>query len=207
MATLPDPLQLAGKAALPVLNHLLHGQPWLRERLIPFAGRTVQLESVPMTLVLGIDATGVFVTPDPAAAVDAVVRVPPLALARLLAGDEGARQAVDLSGDAALAGAVAGVVQELRWDAEEDLSRVLGDIPARRIVQTARSLASWQRDAALNLLRAVGEFLTEEQPVLAGRGEIAAWARAVDTLRDDAERLEKRILQIAGRMRKTDGLV
>lgn len=188
------------------MNHLLQGQPWLRERLIPFAGRTVQLESTPVAVTLGIDANGAFVTADPAEPIDACVRVPPLALARLLAGDEGARSAVELSGDPALAGAVAAVVKELRWDAEEDLSRVVGDIPARRIVQAARSLANWQRDAALNLLRAVGEFLTEEQPVLAGREEIAAWAREVDTLRDDVERLDKRLLQAAVRRRKTGGL-
>ena len=191
--TFPDPSRLLRTAALPLLNHLLEGQPWLRERLAPFGGRTVRLESMTVTLLLAIEPSGRLVPVDPEVAVDVVMRVPATALLRLLAGDERARGAVDLSGDSALASVLASVLRELRWDVEEDLSSVLGDIPARRLVQSGRTLIAWQRAAAASLLHAVGEFCTEEQPVLAGRNQIEAWARDVDSLRDDVERLDKRL--------------
>ena len=74
-----------------------------------------------------------------------------------------------LSGDTAFAAVVAGVLRELRWDAEEDLSKLIGDIAAHRLVQAGRSFSAWQREAALNLAQGAAEFWTEEQPLLASQ--------------------------------------
>ena len=45
----------------------------------------------------------------------------------------------------------------------------------------------------MNTGRSFAEYWTEEQPLIAGARDIEAFNRAVDQLRDDAARLEKRI--------------
>lgn len=174
------------------LNHLLRGQPWLRERLAAFAGRVVRVEVAPLALDLAIGPLG-DLQQSAGASPDATMRLSPLTLARLAARAESARAGVELTGDASLAAAFEGVLGELRWDVEEDLSRVIGDIPARRVVGLGHSLVTWQRQAVRSLLGSASEYLTEEGRMLVGSVEVDTWAREVDALRDDAERLAKRL--------------
>ena len=199
MVSAPDPFAPAKWPAAALLNHLLRGQPWLRERLVPFAGRSVRLEVPPLALVLAIDAEGAL-QPSGAAAVDASARLSPLTVVRLAAGEEGARSEVEVSGDAALAAALGGVLRELRWDAAEDLSRLIGDIPAQRLVRLGQGVLAWQREVLSSLLAAAGEYLVEERHVLPGREAVASWAHEVDALRDDAERLSQRIDRLERRL-------
>lgn len=62
----------------------------------------------------------------------------PLNLARTVL--EGGRPPVDIQGDVQLAAEVAWLADNVRWEVEEDLSRVVGDPMAYRIVAGARSL-------------------------------------------------------------------
>jgi len=183
----------AGALAVGLLNHLLDGQPWLRERLVPFSGRTVNVEIAPVSLILAVGPDGGLAILDTDAPPDAVAHLSPLTLVRLASGDDGARGRVEVSGDSAFAAVLAGVLRELRWDAEEDLSHLVGDIAARRVAQAGTSFIAWQRQAALDLAESVAEFWTEEQPLLARKADAESWAAAVDEVRDDTERLEKRI--------------
>ena len=192
MATLPNPAPLLAGQILTAVNDLLRGQPWLRQRLQCFAGRVAALEVFPVELLVSVTADGELGSVASGATPDVAVHIPPSAALSLVAGDERARTRITLSGDPAFAAALGGVLRELRWDIEEDLSRVVGDVAARRIVQTGQSFVAWQRQTASNLFQTLTEYLTEERPVLAQRHELEHWLRAVDDLRDAAERLEKR---------------
>jgi ubiquinone biosynthesis protein UbiJ len=196
VASLPNPAPLLAGQILTAGNHLLRGQPWLRQRLQPFAGRVAMLEVFPVELLMAVTAEGELEPAGSGAAADVVVRVPLAAALGFASGDERARAQIGLSGDPAFAAVLGGVLRELRWDVEEDLSRVVGDIAARRIVQTGQSFLAWQRQTASNILQALAEYLTEERPVLAQRHELEHWVREVDDLRDAAERLEKRIARL-----------
>jgi ubiquinone biosynthesis protein UbiJ len=199
LALFPDPRHLPAEALARTLNHLLAGQPWLRERLQPHAGRRCLLQVFPFTLPVAIAADGSLAVQHDDAPPDAEVRLSPGALARLLAGDERARNDIALTGDAAFAGVLGGVIRELRWDAEEDLSRLVGDIAAHRIVQAARRAADWPAGAVRSAAANLAEYLAEERPVLARRDDVARWSQEVDALRDAVERLEKRILTLSRR--------
>lgn len=189
----PDLVTTPFAAALvAVLNHLLRGQPWLRERLRRFPDRVARLESGPLRMAVSIQPDGLLCQAASGASEDAAVVLPPLALLQLAAGQDRARTQIDLRGDPALASALGGVLRELRWDFEEDLSRVTGDIAAHRIGQAARAVLGWQRLIAANLSQALVEYWTEEKPLLARRKELEHWAREVDELRDAVERLEQR---------------
>jgi ubiquinone biosynthesis protein UbiJ len=100
---------------------------------------------------------------------------------------------VDIDGNARLAQEVLHLVRHLRWDVEEELSRVVGDAAAHRLVGAARDLAAWQLDAARRFAAAFMEYAQEEAGLLAPRAGHDELAAGVARLRDALERLEKRI--------------
>ena len=106
-------------------------------------------------------------------------------------------RAVRIEGSAELAETLGFVIRNLRWDIEEDLSRLVGDIAAHRIATGARELASWQRQATRNLAENLAEYFTQEQPLIARRDAITGFSGDVDRLRDDVARLEKRVLKLS----------
>jgi ubiquinone biosynthesis protein UbiJ len=85
------------------------------------------------------------------------------------------------------------LVDHLKWDVEEDLSRVLGDIAAHRLSEGLSTLMTWQRSAAEGVGRNLSEYWVEEDPLIASRNGVAHFVEAVDQMRDDVERLSKRI--------------
>jgi ubiquinone biosynthesis protein UbiJ len=88
---------------------------------------------------------------------------------------------------------VSEVVSSLRWDAESDLAPIVGDIAAVRIVQAARALAAQVKTGGQRLAENAAEYLLEENPMLLYRRAGEDFASDVAVLRDDVERLAKRI--------------
>jgi ubiquinone biosynthesis protein UbiJ len=118
---------------------------------------------------------------------------------RLGAGDESAWSEVTVAGDTDFAASVHQLARHLRWDFEEDLARVFGDIPAHRMAETARTLQRWGGRSFDGSVRAFAEYWTEEQPLIASARAVKDFAREVDLLRDDVARLEKRVEHLSNR--------
>ena len=187
--------------AVAALNHLLKGQGWTRDRLRPFAGKRVQFKLAPLPdLSLRILDSGLVEADAQAASAntsaDLTVTVQPGAVPHLLARDETAMAQVDLAGPVDLASVVQLLFRELAWDAEEDLSKIFGDILARRMVGTARDLLAWQKDAASRLAQNFAEYLTSEQPLLAHAQEAVSLRCSLEALNEDCARLERRLEQL-----------
>jgi ubiquinone biosynthesis accessory factor UbiJ len=180
-------------AAVGFINHLLRGASWARDELKRFAGRTVRFEIFPFALALTVLDNGevALAAADVVPAVTA--RPTPGLMLRLAARDDAAWRDIDIAGDTDFAAAIHHVARNLRWDVEEDLSRVFGDIAAHRMAETGRTLNRWGAQAMENTGRAFAEYWTEEQPLIAGKRDLDEFNRAVDALRDDVARLEKRI--------------
>jgi len=180
------------------LNRLLDAEPWARERLAPFAGEAMELRAPPLpALRFVIAADGRLSAADAEAAPEArpalVVTLGPGALAAAVKGEEHLLRAIQVDGNARLASEAMFLFRHLRWDAEEDLAKLVGDIAAHRIAGTARAVAAWHVDAARRIAESLAEYATEERPVLVKRGELEESAATLARLRDALERLDKRI--------------
>ena len=174
------------------LNRLLEREEWARRRLAPFAGETLELRPpVLPPLRLTILADGKVRAGGGAPSL--TVRVKPEILPALGRGEDHLMRAVEVSGNAHLATEVMHLVRHLRWDAEEDLSRVFGDVAAHRIAAGARALAAWHVDAARRLGDTLGAHAADETRLLVRRGELTTLSAGVAALRDALERLDKRI--------------
>jgi ubiquinone biosynthesis accessory factor UbiJ len=184
--------------SLPVarpVNHLLRQASWARARLQPFSGKTLKFDAAPFVVALRIRESGEVEDASPAVW-DAAFTVTPGIMVRLLAQDRAAWQSVRTDGDTALAREVLFITQNLRWDVEEDLSRVFGDIFAHRMVEAGNELKRWPQQTADSLARSLAAYWTEEQPLLATRTEVDRFNQGVDALRDDTARLEQRIAKL-----------
>ena len=124
---------------------------------------------------------------------DVTLRIPLASLPLFALDPERAMRDVRIDGDAEFAQTLSQLARELRWDAEEDLSRVAGDIAAHRLMQGARTMQTYVKDAAQRMAETTTAFLIDEDPVLVRKSMAEQFARAVSTLRDDCARLEKRL--------------
>jgi ubiquinone biosynthesis accessory factor UbiJ len=136
-----------------------------------------------------LDAVG----PADATAASLVITLGPELLAAAVKGEEHLLRAVDVSGNAGLAAEVMFLIRHLRWDVEEEFSRVVGDAAAHRLAGIARDVAAWHADAARRLAEGLVEYAAEEKRILVTRGELEGVAAAHAQLRDGLERLAKRI--------------
>ncbi len=175
-----------------LLNRLLAAEPWARRRLAPFAGETVELRAPPLpALRLRILEGGTVEAGD--AEPGLAMTFKPELLAALARGEEHVMRAVEVRGNDKLAAEVLVLARHLRWDAEETLSRLIGDVAAHRLADAGRALAAWHADAARRVVAALGDYLTDEAQLLARRAELDALGESVARLRDDIARLDKRI--------------
>lgn len=181
------------QALLAALNHLLAGANWARARLVPFAGRRARFDLPLFALAFEIAPDGL-VGPDAGAgAADVVIRLPADMLFLLPQGIDRVMAQANFVGNAEFATELSFVFRNLRWDAEEDLARLVGDIAAHRIVTGATHFVAWQQQAATHCAQNLGEYLSIETPVLAPRKELLA-------LRDDIARLDADLTSVESRL-------
>ena len=176
-----------------LLNHLLNQNSWARQQLQPYGGKAVRFNMPPVSVTLTVLEDGGLAAAGDTAAPDASVTMLPSVALRLLANDETANTLVTLEGDTELAAALSKVLRGMRWEYEEDLSRVIGDAPAYEIAQFGRKAAAGVRKQTINLAEMLAEYWQEEQPMLAKKRHVARFVQDVDTLREDTERLQKRL--------------
>lgn len=189
MHALPAPLMAA-------VNHLLRQASWTRSKLAPFAGHTAEIRMPPFEAAFTIVESGQIIPPAAKARSEVTITLPLTAPLLLMQGPDAVMRAARLEGSTEFAEALAFVIRNLRWDVEEDLSKLFGDIVAHRLVGGTKGFGSWQQQAAKNLAENLAEYFTEEQPLIARRSDIAEFSNGIDRLRDDLARLDKRIARL-----------
>jgi len=180
-----------------IIQHLLAQNEWTAPMLQPFASQSAQLNFVLFKTSLVILENGSLAIAGETNVPDATITIPPSLLLRLMAKDESAKLQIKVEGDTHLATALAKVLSHVRWDYEDDLSKLTGDVPAYKIGEFTRQTVSSVKDTATNLAEMLSEYWQEEKPLLAKKRHIEQFNTEVDTLRADVERLEKRLNKLA----------
>jgi ubiquinone biosynthesis protein UbiJ len=105
---------------------------------------------------------------------------------------------VRIEGDAEFANAISQISQSLRWDAEADLSKLVGDIAAVRLVEGGQAALNAARSTQQKISENIAEYFLEENPMLVRPQTADNFASEIIKLRDDVERLSKRIEKLKG---------
>jgi ubiquinone biosynthesis accessory factor UbiJ len=125
-----------------LLNHVLQQEPLAVERLLRQKGQVALIECAPIAMKLVVTPAGLLDVAHVDAEPDLSLKVldtSPLNLAQtLLRGD---KPRMEIAGDVMLAAEVNWLVDHVRWDVEEDLSRIVGDVPAHTLMRTVRGLS------------------------------------------------------------------
>jgi ubiquinone biosynthesis protein UbiJ len=178
--------------AASAINHLLRREAWARDRLLPFAGRTARLAVPPTSVTLAVTATGEVAAAE-SVQPDVTLTVAASSLLEVLRDPQAAASRTEVTGDGEFAEAISFLFTHLRWDIEEDLSKLVGDVAAHRIARFGRDVAEVPGRVAESVSRSVATYLRDEGGAVPSRSEVEAFNGDVSTLRDDAARLEKRL--------------
>jgi ubiquinone biosynthesis protein UbiJ len=190
-----------------VLNRGFPRSPRAQQLCAELAGRKVAVAVMPTDLGsiahILVESTGVSLKLSRVAAAaltasppDATIAGGPLSLLALSGSAPEAvlqRGDVRIDGDAELAQKFRELALLLRPDLEEELSLLLGDVPAHQIGRLARAVMGWTHRAASTTVRNMAEYLAHERRDLVSRGEADQFLRGVDSLREDVDRLAARI--------------
>jgi ubiquinone biosynthesis protein UbiJ len=183
------------------INHLLSRQPVLRHKLSMHAGKVACIDVGFIQLSLAVASDGLLESANAEPSV--TITIKPADLPQILGNIDRAFSYVSISGDADLARTISEVANGLQWEVEEDLAPWVGDIAALRIAKAGRQFIGAARSTAQKLAENMAEYWLEENPTLLYRRAGEDFATDVARLRDDVERLSKRVEQIE-RLARTD---
>ena len=131
---------------------------------------------------------------------DAVISGSLPALLQMLKVDGPTAQTrLQIRGDAEIANLYRDLFAAARPDLEEELSRWVGDLPARHLSQLAKSVRTWARRARRTAAENIAEYLQEEGRDLVTKTELEEFLRGVDGVRDSVDRIEARLILIEQR--------
>jgi ubiquinone biosynthesis protein UbiJ len=108
--------------------------------------------------------------------------------------------AAQIRGDAEVANRYRELFVLARPDPEEELSRWIGDLPARRVSLFAERALAFVRRARRTAGENIAEYLQEEGRDLVNRTELDEFLRGVDELRETADRIEARLGRLERRL-------
>ena len=187
------------RVLLAALNHLLAADASARASLAPHAGRLLRIElrrtsELIAGTTLRIGPQGLLEAGDAGGepAVTMVVKASVDAgFAALSRGPSGLQHHLRIEGDVLLAAAIGELSRSLRWDVEEDLSRITGDVIARRLAGFASGAASALRDLGERMGVGFARRWSVEDPVLVTRAELSGHSDALSSLESRLALLER----------------
>lgn len=188
-----------------LLNQALMLDPDCFQQLCSHADRTVKIEIQDFQkawLIEIVDEGIRFGSAD-----DRVVDVTISGRAASLAGLLFSRKAssafprdISIRGDVHLAQDLQAIVKGLDIDWEEYASRWIGDTTAHKFGNLVRANLRWLAEVRSTMSDNTSEYLRFEIELLPDRLLVNEFNNSVDTLRDDTERLQQRIIRIMNRI-------
>src|SRR5690606_32889805 len=169
------------------------------------AGKALRLSAGgPWQLQAAISSEGLLQASDAAIVPDVVVSLPEGRWRELpdlwrRGGMADVSSAARIEGDAGLAQAVSDLAANLRWDVEDELARVVGDVVALRLTGGLRALGAGARQAAGRARDNLAEYLGEESGLAIRRPEFDAWRDGIEALRGRLDTLDRRLAAQAAR--------
>jgi ubiquinone biosynthesis accessory factor UbiJ len=188
-----------------ILNRSLPRSPRAQTLARALAGRSMAVEVTGAGQVV-VSSTGEAIRIERAsgAPTDASVSAGPFSLLALASGQPQAlsRSGASIGGDAEVAQQFSELLGLLRPDPEEELSQLVGDAPAHHLGRLARIALEFGDRAARSTVRNVAEYLAHESRDLVSKAEGRQLLDGIDALRDDVDRFEARLQQLAQRLER-----
>lgn len=183
-----------------VLNHLLEQQRNSKGRLQKESGKVLAVIIPPVNLRLRINEQGHFQPTSSSQGnvvpADTTISLQWVDLAGSVSNPNSMARKASIEGDLDFAQTVSTVINDLSWDPERDLARVLGDAQAVWIMNTLSALGTNTRDVVQRFKSSLREYVVHEKSMTPTASEFDAYRQELGQLRDEIARLEKRVARL-----------
>jgi ubiquinone biosynthesis protein UbiJ len=186
------------QVAISALNHVLRQQTWARDRLRTHCGRTVRMVVVaPLGAVsadarIADDGTLELASIDSPSVTLSLTPTFSALLGAMRDGAIGLTGHLKVEGDVMVAAAVGEIAQHLRWDIEEDLSKLVGDVVAHRMGGAARAGVRQAQAIGDRAQSGLRQFLVDEDRQLLERQQLDRFGNELRDLEARLDRLAHR---------------
>ena len=183
-------------------NRLLRLDPDSLRELGGISGRVIRLDlrGLGRPLYLFPSEAGIYIRTEHAGAPDAILSARFAGLLNLALGRQSRAflsGELEISGDIDLGQRFQKILRQFDIDWEEAAARWLGDPLAHQLGNFMRAASSGLRASGEVVMRDLVEYLQYERRDLPQRHEVDDFLRAVDVLRADVDRMERRIARLA----------
>jgi ubiquinone biosynthesis protein UbiJ len=192
---------------LAIINHLIAGEDWAGKLLDKHLGKVIMLKLPFGDFALQVRPGGLahaYLEADTPIQVQLDVAKEAITAA-LSGGKSAATKHVKISGDVDFAHDLSTLANNLKWEAEEDLAKWVGDAPAHRISREAKKFIDAGKKAVIDLKGGVRDYLVHEKEALIDIGELESFKKELRELRDGVERAEKRVERLSQQVTKNIG--
>ena len=100
---------------------------------------------------------------------------------------------VEIIGNVGMAHKLQSILKKMEVDWEEYLSQIIGDIAAHKVGNFVRGMSQLAKASARTIGLDISEYLRYEKEALLDQSELDEFNHAVDKVRNDVERLQKRV--------------
>lgn len=194
------------------LNKYIQMDAQASKKLALLSGNAIaiELQGWELTLYLLPDAQGIQVMTEYAGEADTTISGSPMALFNMSQGDASAatmrEQNITIEGDLELGQQFSQFFKQLDIDWQETLAQGFAkvttpsnaDVIAHKIGRLVEGFQQWQPQAKETLEKNIAEYLQQESGILPFVEEFEPFNKAVDTIRNDVDRLEARINRLLG---------
>jgi ubiquinone biosynthesis accessory factor UbiJ len=185
-----------------VLNHLLAQQRSSKNRLQREAGKVIRIQIEPMSFSFRVTDEGYFKPSSThngvQAAADTTIAMQWADLIGSVSNPSSMSRKANIGGDMDLAQTVSTVINDLSWDPERDLARVLGDAQAVWVMNTVAATGTNVKDLAQRFKSNLREYVVHEKALTPTVSEFDDFRADIGRLRDELARIEKRIAKLGG---------
>jgi ubiquinone biosynthesis protein UbiJ len=185
-----------------LLNRGLPRSPRARQLCAELAGKSLAITVRDITRLRIVASGSTLAVAASAEPADASLSGGPAGLLALLGPSPEAavqRGEVELSGDTEISQQFRELLKLLRPDPEEELSLLVGDVPAHQFGRLASGAFAFGRRLATTAVTNAAEYFAHERADLVPRAEGEQFLRGVDALRESVDRLQARLDLLARR--------
>jgi ubiquinone biosynthesis protein UbiJ len=182
---------------LKTINHVIEQEKWARDLLLSREDQIIAI-SLPVGKFQLVIQNGLLTNTSDNTGVAAVsLEISQEAIwAFLREGKSGAMKFVRISGDVDFAADLNRLAADLKWEAEEDLAKLIGDAPSRRILLESKKLFQQASLAVDDFKLGLRDYLVNEKNTLLGSQQFNEFKSEIRLLRDQLDRTEKKIIQL-----------
>lgn len=190
-----------------LFNTLLRQEPWAKERITHYAGKTIKFQLPISSLTLKLNHHGDVSLSEDVAAPNVTVtltaeQVPAIIKSissNLTSGLDvkGLMSYVHIEGEAGLANLVSDLARDLRWDRHYYLANLLGPVLTSHLMRTERFALEKGQEGVDTLLRGGADILSFDQEVLVAKVQFNDLNRNLDDLTKRMVELEKTLASLS----------